>query len=340
MPTPKQLEDAEAEADRLIMEMAGDGTQDGSSDDGSATPDPGRAAGDESSELPPDPAPQAKDEPPAKAAEADQTELRAQLATLQAEFDKLQASYSTLRGKTYAEVPRVLAENRALLSEVADLKAKLAAKEAASTPAKLSAKSNEILASLKEVVAEETVDQIQQLVATQVEERLAERVGKVEGTVESLQTTARQRAEEAYVAKLTELVPDWEEKAGMPEYADFLSGRDELSGEVLHTLATRALNRLDAVQQAKFFKRFDAVQNPAGAAPKVPPVVPKTKEELLAPAGSARKADPIAGEEKQDRFTQRQLDQFNRNRRNMTPAQEAAMEARIDRAIQNRWIDP
>lgn len=347
MATPKAVLDAEAEADRLIAEMAGatlppgetgeitDPTLEGAGED-TGLPDEGAARKDEPAAPPAQPDP--------GAAGADLSKLQSTISELTAKLEKLQASYDTLRGKTYAEVPRVLSENKALKDKVEELERQLAAKTdpAAHAPAgSAGAKASSILAELKEDVNEEVADKILRLVNASIEEGVAARMQPFEGKIDSLQKTATERAQDQYLTELTRLVPDWKEIAVNPKYAEYLQGTDEVSGRMLYDLAADALARLDAKHMSVFFRKFKKDNGMAtDPAPAGGRNVPSGKAALVGPRGGSRGAAPEPDENKADYITTTQLERWARERRNMTEEQEAKLDARIDRAIANRWIVP
>lgn len=334
MATPQAVLDAEAEADRLIAEMAGQGTP--APKEGEEPAPTPETAGEPKDEAPDKDQPAPADEGRETVADTAEVEsLRAQLSDLQERFDKLQVQHDTLRGKTYAEVPRVISENKQLRDQIAALEVQLAAKPVEQKP--LSGKSAEILQAIKGDVSDEVADNINRLVNAIVEERVSERIAPVEGRVSSLQQTSIELAEEKYLARLTQLVPDWRRIASTPEYSTFLSTKDELSGVTLYDMAKAALDRLDADHMARFYNKFLST-----SAKPAPQTKASGKEVLVQPKGAATTAREEAGTEKPDYITVKQMDQFNRDRRErrLTEKQEAEMEVRIDRAIQKGWIVP
>lgn len=338
MGTPQAVLDAEVEADRLIAGLANDGTPAPEDTGDEGTPPAGETppAPEVTDGTPPEPvAPPAPGSPDAAA----------QLAELQAKYDKLVAQHDTLRGKTYAEVPRVIAENKELKDRIAALEAKLTAQPPTPAPAApVTGKSAEILASIKEDVNPDVADKIERLARSIAEEIVSNRVEPLAGRVGEISKTAQEQAEERYMSQLGDKVPDWKTYAGTPEYSEFLGMRDELTGMTHYDLATRALEALDAGRMAAVYNRYKALKGikPADAGEESPAgrVVPKGKEALIAPKATTKTGDRTGGEEKPDWITTSQLEKFNRDMRNMSDEAQEKLQARIDKAIQKGWIIP
>lgn len=336
MDTPKAVLDAEAEADRMIAQLAGESdTSKEETDTEDEKPQP-----DETVET-------AAEEKSTKDVEVKGDDKDAVIADLQEKLRTLTAAHDTLRGKTYAEVPRVLAENKVLREELAEIKSLLAANKAtektdAKTETKPTGKTADLLASIKEDVSEEVADKISAFVRAVTEEQIASRITPVEGRVESLSKTSVKDAEDRYLATLANLVPDWKEIAAKEDYADFLQGVDPVSGSKRYDLAYSALEKLDAKHMSVFFDLYKKEKGISkSAAPAEEAARPTGKEALMAPKGSLKKSERAdVGSGEADLITTKELEAFNRKRKTMSAETEAKWEARIDRAIQNGWIVP
>jgi hypothetical protein len=267
------------------------------------------------------------------------------MADLQAKYNKLEAAHSTLRGKTYAEVPRLVRENEGLRNRIVELENKESEKPEGSAPHGDNGhgkKTTEILAALKEDVSEDAADLIKQLVESVAAEHVNASIKPVVGNLDTLQRVSMQNAQKAYRKDLARLVPDWQEIAAKDEYLVFLQEPDAFTGKRLYDLAVEARDELDADRMSKFFNAYKKRNGISQTSNEPVPQERKTptgKAALVSPKGKPKTTQRKGvGTEKPDYFTTKDLEKFNKDRRKMAPEVEAAKQARIDKAIQKGWI--
>jgi len=192
--------------------------------------------------------------------------------------------YRVLAGKYAAEVPRYAAEVRELKEQVR----RLTENANAAPPAEVSGLT-------PAEVVERYGDDFASAVAAIVEQRTAqfreEFAPKLEKVAEANAVSARQ----TFMARISELVPDWQIIDQDPRFTAYLDEVDEMSGQPRRAFFNDADARNDAERIARFFKGFRVATQPQQQAPVEKPQLPSRMgvEYQLAPeSGKASDAPP------------------------------------------------
>lgn len=196
--------------------------------------------------------------------------------------DTWRQRYLTLEGKYKAEVPRLHAEVRELKASLETAIAKMSAAPAPEKPAP--AKSKLVTDKDAETFGSDLIDlikrQAQELVSerevalNEVVKELRAENASLKANVTSVTKTQEATAQEAYVAQLTALVPDWETVNRDQGFLTWLEGQDPLSGLARQALIDNAYQQLDAKRTAVIFNAWKGLQ------PAQPPAPPQPKPEV------------------------------------------------------------
>lgn len=246
-----------------------------------------------------------------------------------------QQRYRTLQGEFNAKVPQLQAALKEQTRKNEELEARLTSLEQAKPVERLTtAKDEEEFGAdmldlidrkareIFQVREQELLSEIRQLRST---------VQNAEGTLNQVAETQIATAQDRMVAKLTELVPNWEEVNNDEGFLNWLGEADPVSGIVRQELLNAAHGKMDAVRIANIFKAY------TGAQPQAPRV--DTLQSQVAPTRNANAA-PSQPVQPDEFITPQQIEKFydDAYRRNLFSNEERARrEAEINLAIaQNR----
>lgn len=266
MPTtlPKQVQDANDRADELLKEVGGkeksENTNEGDAPKLAPVPD---TPNDNGTADPATPEPQAPAAGP----------------TEQEQLNTLGQKFSVLEGKYNAEVPALHGDLREANQKNADLEAEIAR--------------------LKETPPETTDDGLDSYPDDLINyvRGLKEKVEQQGQTIQSLQSTSANTAQQGFDIALTELVSDWRDINGDQGFIQWLKAtREQSSGMLQMDNLTSAHQAGDVPRVAFIFDLWKAhstrVNNPNQGAQQPtgnqPPVVPSSNNVDQPPAGEGR----------------------------------------------------
>lgn len=308
-------------------------------------------------EQPPEPQPQEpeKTEPPAETPEAapepvqdapqepeqsvepepsETDALRAELSAKQHELETLRQSYKVLQGKTYAEVPRIAAQNRALRADIAkrdEIIRELRSRQSVQPTTPSLQNPPEDPDNPYGLTKEERDFDPAALTAM---EKIARKV------VAKHQPKQPEPAEQApveddgFLATLESLCPDWRVINGDRAFVDWLGDPD--AGQTLPRFSVfKALEQTgDGVGVADYFNRWKASKRPTPTAAKRPSVAAQVAPKSVASASPAPKGKTYTEAEWQagmDRLTTLQHEK---------PQEAAALTAELNRALVEGRVRP
>lgn len=214
--------------------------------------------------------------------------------------EKWEARYKTLQGMHNKNIEDMKGRLRAIEQQNQQLAAQL---EAANKAQQASPKPDPKDA---EVFGQDLVDMVQRVAenmlgaaAKQIDDRLNAIEQKLTGTTKAVEQTA----EEIFLARLKEAVPNYVAINSDPNFLSWLAEIDEVYGVPRQSALTAAANALDADRVAKVFKAFIATQpanTPAAqavaapAAPAAPSTVASELERQIAPSTVAPSPSPTS----------------------------------------------
>jgi len=208
--------------------------------------------------------------------------LKAELETLKAEHDRLKAAHETLRGKEYAEVPRVTAQNRELRQRITALEAEIAEARAERANPKADESDDVELTDDERETGPEVLS-----LAKKVATRIAERI--VDQRIKSLkpQPAAPENDDSEFFSTLEALVPDWQRTNADHGFREWLMQRDPLTSEVRNRLLQKAYLERDALTASNFFTVYSEKKP---VPPKVQPQEPPKPQQPPKPSVAAQVA--------------------------------------------------
>lgn len=229
---PKAVEEANRRAEELHRQVYGNTEK---------PADPPQPPAPKQEEQPPAPEPQPepkKDEPPAPQ------------PTPTPEDESWKRKYEVLEGKYRAELPRVIAENRDLKGQVADLQKQIESMKSTPAPSKL--KPEEI---------EEYGDKFIDVVKRAASEVVPQDVDQVRTKVQQLEAQSQRLVRDKFFEDLGRLAPQWEQLNEDQGFLSWLAGVDPLTGMSRQDLFDQASASYDSWRVANFFKSYGS-ENP------------------------------------------------------------------------------
>jgi hypothetical protein len=183
--------------------------------------------------------------------------------------EKWEARYKTLQGMHNRNMEDMKTRLRAIEQQNEQLAAQLSAQKTAPVP---SASPDPKYA---DVFGQDLVEMVQRVAesmfgaaAKQIDDRLAAVEQKLTGTTKAVAQTA----EDVFLARLKEAVPDYVEINGNQDFLDWLAEIDEVYGVPRQSALTSAAEALDVVRVAKVFKAFKAMSAPVAPTQVAAPV--------------------------------------------------------------------
>lgn len=295
-----------------------------------------------------EPKPEPKEEgTPTPTPEPVQPEAKVEAPALDvAEYERLKAAHSTLLGKYNAEVPRQADTIRSLEAKVHALEAKLAVTPQPSTPApKVDEDLTGVYSQMENDFGKDFAKNFQKAVQAEARKIAAETVQGVRGEVESMGKTMASSREERFLADLTRIQPNWRTTFNDPRFVTMLSEVEPFTGKTLGALAQEANDAFDAARVGKvyemFDKRFATPEPKVDDKPQTPAPKEKPNKEALVTPAPGQKAT-VASDEKADYIKADDIERFYVDQAigkyADRPKEAKEMEARIARAISNRWV--
>ncbi len=169
--------------------------------------------------------------------------------------EKWEARYKTLQGMHNRNMEDMKTRLRASEQQLEQLAAQLSAqKEAASSAAKPDPKDAEVFGQDLVEMVQRVAEQMFGSAAKQFDSRIAAIEQRLDGTTKAVAQTA----EEIFLGRLKEAVPDYVEINSDPDFLSWLAETDEVYGVPRQSALTAAADALDAERVAKVFKAFKA----------------------------------------------------------------------------------
>lgn len=179
--------------------------------------------------------------------------------------------YLVLRGKLYAEVPRLNAENKALRKEIEDLKSKV--------PAASLVKPEEV-----EHYGPEFIDMVKRA-AEEIAAPLRARIAELTASQEPAAPAADD--DESSLSKLFGEIaakhPDWEQVNADPNFLRWLAQTDPATGMKRQLLVSAAVDNRDSEYVIDVLDKWKALHSAAPAATPAAPPAAKPKTESPSP---------------------------------------------------------
>lgn len=322
MDLPKDLQKQVDEADEIYRQVYGDAEQVGDKPDEPETPPEG---------TPDTPIAEQVVEPEVKPPDTDSI-WQQKLDDVQRQLEAVQHKYDTLKGKEYAEVPRLNAELSQALARIAALEADQKTKAPPEEVDESEQRLNEEFPELAKLFTDVLANKLKPY-----QEQIAKMTPKITGVEEKatrLERVAVETAEDSYLKQLDDLTPGWREAKDEPGFMDFL--KEDIYGVTRYELAKRADSQLNAQATAKVYLEY---MEKTGRSPKKPDEVKPVpasdpREEFLAPPASRGAETPTP---KKDSITRQEIAQFrddmSRGKYRDRPQAMEAMMAKIDKAI-------
>lgn len=252
----------------------------------------------------------------------------------QSKPENWEARFHTLQGKYNAEVPRLRAQlqdvqnaSQTLLQQIEEMKRRPAPAEPETL---VTDHDREAFGADMVDLMERAAKQHSQKVLREVEQiraenaQLREKVGQVDQNVAV-------SANDAYVAKLTQAVSDWEQINGDERFLAWLGEVDPVFGAPRQAGLDAAYAKLDAAATARVFNTFKATiaQAPAPRNPQ------QELQRQVAPTRSRVAAAPTADEGATRIWTGQEIEHFftEARRGNISDADAGRIEAEINRAV-------
>lgn len=168
-----------------------------------------------------------------------------------ADEDSWEHRFKVLTGKYSAEVPRLAADNRELKHQLKSLEAELEAmKQGKAASPQSFVKPEEV-----EEYGEPLIDLIRRAAREEVSAKEAE-IKELKAKIEAFDSRTSKVVEVDFYESLAREVPDWVAINDDKNFHKWLSGYDELTGEVRQNLLSQAEASRDARLVANFFKAY------------------------------------------------------------------------------------
>jgi len=324
MGIPKQVMDADAEADRMLTENA--------QPSAAAAPDPNAPPAAAPAAEPGRNTPAPAEAPAAPATQTPPTPA----ADLETRFAQLEQAHKVLQGKYAAEVPRLSRRIRELEGENEQLRTRTAQPPAAApqTP-------EELIAMIPEERRKEFGEQLMVAVAQTAREQARQ---IVDAAVQPVADSVKLAAHERFKLQLTEKVPDWKEiNQDGTGFFEWLEETDELSGLPRQALLNAAYSAGDVEKCAKFFTKFKGTNQadtppnaPAAPPPATPPARPSLAQQVVPRPAGGPPAPP------KRTYRQSEVDTIvsNITKKRYPTAEAARLEQEIDAAYAEGRVQP
>lgn len=141
----------------------------------------------------------------------------------------------------------------------------------------------------------------EELSASQLLSSIDARLKNLEGSVEGVEITTANTAQNVFFSDLTSLVPDWKMLNNDPSFLQWLDQVDPFAGEAKLGLLQHAVSAGDATRAAKFFETYKLETTPE-ATPEAPaevtPPASSGKDKLIAPGKAT--ATTVTSDEKRN----------------------------------------
>lgn len=174
--------------------------------------------------------------------------------------EKWEARYKTLQGMHNKNMEDMKSRVRAVEQQNEHLAAQLAAqKNAPVSPADPDPKYAEVFGQDLVEMVQRVAEKMFGTAAKQMDDRMSAIEQKLTGTTKAVAQTA----EEMFLNRLKEQVPDYVEVNSNPDFLSWLAESDDVYGVPRQDALTRAAEALDAERVAKVFKAFKALGAPA-----------------------------------------------------------------------------
>lgn len=340
----KEIEDTDRELEKLLTGKAPetDKPLEPSSTENTGKPEEGKTS-DEAPVIPAQPTPDVTIEKLAEAIPADTTDYKVLYDALKAEFDRLTHAHAVLQGKTYAEVPRVNAENKALKETgnllqtqieendriIADLQGKLAEKPTAPAKVTTGKNFNAVIEGIRDQHGDEFADSMVELVQP-FEAKLTEAAGTVNALKAEIAELRKAKSEtstaapvhkaedpmEKFYIGVFEAVPDWLDingdqtagKQGDPRFYNFLDTIEPNSRMPYRKLA---MSHQEAGNVDGFSKVFqDFKKSIGGTTPTVTPPTPGFSKEVEQHLEPSTVGGTSTTKDKPKTYTRKEVDDF------------------------------
>lgn len=234
---------------------------------------------------------------------------------LEEELAKYKQRYNSLMGKYNAEVPRLTSELKDLKAQMAEL---IEAAKNPKTPAQEAPKIGDVTEADVDAFGADLIDLIKRQSAATSREMAAAYEAEIKslkaenkklndklGTVEQTQQYSSQQQ---VLAKLGELVPDWEQINQNEDFLEWLGEHDPMSGQPRQEYLNSALAALDPKRLAHV---FDTFKQAAGLAQPQKKAAKTEVQRQVAPGRSkATPSAPSAASADTRIWTSRDIEQF------------------------------
>lgn len=271
--------------------------------------------------------------------------------------------YETLQGKYNAEVGRVAQQNRELQTQLQQVSAQVAdllkTRQPESDP-----KPDQTLVRPEDAenYGSDMVDFVRRVAQDTLRAREAE-LGKViselrdenaklKESLVGVEQRQGQTAQEQFISRFAQLVPDWEAINQDPAFLNWLEQTDSLTGQPRQVLLDAAHNALNAQRVAAFFNAFK--QEIGRVAPSPTPTHQPTPQQparrsappevarQVQPGRSKAASTPQASEPATKIWSQREISDFYRNatQGRYSREEQARIEAEIDLAAAQGRVGP
>lgn len=257
---------------------------------------------------------------------------------VKSEDESWRAKYLTLQGMFNAEVPRLQAQVKALVGQVAELQAKPQTPPPAPTASSITDKDVEAFGGdLLDVMKRQAADIVAQAEAKWSAERdaLLGKISELSATSTSVREAQQASSQQQYFSALGAAVPDYEATNVDPAFLSWLGEVDPLSGLIRQEYLNNAFATLDVARTIALFTAWKP-QAPAPATPPAKTEAQKRLERQTAPSGSKASTPPPSGDVSTRVWTGAEIDQFYTEvRQGLYRGKEAeasAIEAQIDAA--------
>jgi len=206
--------------------------------------------------------------------------------------EKWEARYKTLQGMHNRNMEDMKSRLRAIEQQNEQLAAQLTAqKEAPVSPASPDPKYADVFGQDLVEMVQRVAESMFGAAAKQIDDRLAAVEQKLTGTTKAVAQTA----EDVFLARLKEAVPDYVEINGNQDFLDWLAEIDEVYGVPRQSALTSAAEALDVVRVAKVFKAFKAMSAPVAPTQVAAPVRNTASELERQIAPSTVASAPVQG---------------------------------------------
>lgn len=232
--------------------------------------------------VPTPPAPSAPSTPPEPPA-AGETVPRAEFDALKAEFERLQAAHDVLQGKTYAEVPRFAAENKALRDEIAALNVTIEDLRRGKGVQPAAAAATAVQSYRETAGYKNLVETYGEGYMKDMNEFIDSIIAPLRSVVAESREQQARSAGEQYHQALDTKVPGWDKIAVDPRFATMLREEEGNTGMPMYHFAKKWESEHRADKVIPYYEMFVKRHGqPAGTAPAT--ATPKPgKDALVAP---------------------------------------------------------